>query len=129
MLIGTLSAFTTYAVGIFEPIQQMARNLAEFISARPTSSVSPAFWTKSPRWWFPGGHREVRRQLFPKKENWEPIKGDIEFRDVSFHYPDGKEEILSHFNLKIPGQEPMWPIVGRDRSRKKYAGKPGLPLL
>ena len=40
--------------------------------------------------------------FFPKKENWEPIKGDIEFRDVSFHYPDGKEEILSHFNLKIP---------------------------
>ena len=34
MLIGTLSAFTTYAVGIFEPIQQMARNLAEFISAQ-----------------------------------------------------------------------------------------------
>ena len=38
----------------------------------------------------------------PKKQNWEPIKGDIEFRDVSFHYPDGKEEVLSHFNLKIP---------------------------
>ena len=22
----------------------------------------------------------------PKKENWEPIRGDIEFQDVSFHY-------------------------------------------
>lgn len=40
--------------------------------------------------------------MFHSKENWEPIKGDIEFEDVSFHYPDGKEEVLSHFNLKIP---------------------------
>ncbi|MBR6352385.1 MAG: ATP-binding cassette domain-containing protein, partial [Firmicutes bacterium] len=27
---------------------------------------------------------------------------DIEFRDVSFKYPDGDEYILEHFNLKIP---------------------------
>ena len=32
LLIGTLSAFTSYAVGIFEPIQMLARNLAELIS-------------------------------------------------------------------------------------------------
>ena len=38
----------------------------------------------------------------PKKENWEPIKGDIEFEDVSFRYPDGDEYVLEHFNLKIP---------------------------
>ena len=35
MLIGTLSAFTTYAVSIFEPIQQMARVLANIISVQP----------------------------------------------------------------------------------------------
>ena len=38
----------------------------------------------------------------PKRENWEPIQGDIEFRDVSFKYPDGDEYVLEHFNLKIP---------------------------
>ena len=38
----------------------------------------------------------------PKKENWEPIRGDIEFKDVSFRYPDGDEYVLEHFNLKIP---------------------------
>ncbi|MDD7446636.1 MAG: ATP-binding cassette domain-containing protein, partial [Clostridiales bacterium] len=38
----------------------------------------------------------------PRRENWEPIKGDIEFRDVSFKYPDGDEYVLEHFNLKIP---------------------------
>ena len=38
----------------------------------------------------------------PKRENWEPLRGDIEFRDVTFRYPDGGEDVLSHFSLKIP---------------------------
>ena len=38
----------------------------------------------------------------PKKENWEPIRGDIRFEDVSFQYPDGDEKILEHFDLDIP---------------------------
>jgi ATP-binding cassette subfamily B protein len=38
----------------------------------------------------------------PKTENWEPIKGDIEFEHVDFKYPDGDEYILEDFNLKIP---------------------------
>ena len=38
----------------------------------------------------------------PRKENWENIKGDIVFEDVSFRYPDGKEYVLEHFNLHIP---------------------------
>ncbi len=103
MLIGTLSAFTSYAVGIFEPIQQLARNLAELISMqaniervmslldeKPTVSDTPEVIEK------------YGDTFHPKKENWEPIKGDIEFQDVSFHYPDGTEEVLSHFNLKVP---------------------------
>lgn len=38
----------------------------------------------------------------PKKENWERIRGDIIFEDVSFMYPDGKEYVLEHFDLHIP---------------------------
>ena len=103
MLIGTLSAFTTYAVGIFEPIQQMARNLAEFISAQANIERVTGLLDEEPQVVdSPEVIEKYGDSFFPKKENWEPIKGDIEFRDVSFHYPDGKEEILSHFYLKIP---------------------------
>ena len=103
MLIGTLSAFTTYAVGIFEPIQQMARNLAEFISAQANIERVTGLLDEEPQVVdSPEVAEKYGDSFFPKKENWEPIRGDIEFRDVSFHYPDGKEEILSHFNLKIP---------------------------
>lgn len=47
LLIGTLSAFTSYAVGIFEPIQQIARNIADFLSLqanieRVTGLLEPA---------------------------------------------------------------------------------------
>ncbi|MBQ4350984.1 MAG: ATP-binding cassette domain-containing protein, partial [Clostridia bacterium] len=38
----------------------------------------------------------------PKRENWEELRGDIEFDDVTFRYPDGDETILEHFNLKVP---------------------------
>ena len=38
----------------------------------------------------------------PKTESWEPIRGDIEFRDVTFQYPDGEETVLEDFSLKIP---------------------------
>ena len=31
----------------------------------------------------------------------EEVKGDIEFRDVSFQYKDGNETVLSHINLKV----------------------------
>ena len=103
MLIGTLSAFTTYAVGIFEPIQQMARNLAEFISAQANIERVTGLLDEEPQVVdSPEVTEKYGDSFFPKKENWEPIRGDIEFRDVSFLYPDGKEEILSHFNLKIP---------------------------
>ena len=40
--------------------------------------------------------------FYPKQENWEPIKGDIEFQDVTFQYPDGEETVLENFSLKIP---------------------------
>ena len=38
----------------------------------------------------------------PRRENWEPIRGDIAFEDVSFRYPDGDEYVLEHFSLEIP---------------------------
>ena len=103
LAIGTLSAFTSYAVGIFEPIQQLARNLADLISIQANIERVNTLLDQDPM--VVDSPEVVERYgdtFHPKKENWEPIRGDIEFRDVSFHYPDGKEEVLSHFNLKVP---------------------------
>ncbi len=103
LLIGTLSAFLSYATGIFEPIQQLARNFAEFISVQANIERVCGLLEEKP---MIVDSPEVTARygdvFSPKKENWEPIRGDITFEDVSFRYPDGGEEVLSHFNLHVP---------------------------
>lgn len=103
LMIGTLSAFTSYAVGIFEPIQQLARNIADIISVQANIERVAGLLDQEPQI---VDSKEITDKygdsFYPKKENWETLQGEIEFKDVSFHYPDGNEEVLSHFNLKIP---------------------------
>lgn len=103
MMLGTLSAFTSYAVGIFEPIQQIARVFADVISAQANIERVSALLDQKPDIVdTPEVEAKYGDMVHAKRENWEPIRGDIEFKDVSFHYPDGEEYILEHFNLKIP---------------------------
>ena len=103
MMIGTLSAFSSYAVGIFEPIQQLARNIAEVISAQANIERVTGLLEQEPQIVdTPEVEEKYGDAFFSKKENWEELKGDIEFKDVSFRYPDGNEEVLKHFNLKVP---------------------------
>ena len=103
MEIGTLSAFTTYAVGIFEPIQQIARILADIISAQANIERVTGLLEEVPAIQdTPEVVRKYGDNFNGKPENWEPIRGDIEFRDVTFRSPDGNENILEHFNLTIP---------------------------
>ena len=103
MMLGTLSAFTTYAVGIFEPIQNLAANISELISAQANIERVMDLLDEKPMITdSPEVVAKYGTAFEPKKENWEPIKGEIEFKDVSFKYPDGGEYVLEHFNLHIP---------------------------
>ncbi len=103
MLLGTLSAFTSYAVGIFEPIQQIARTFAEIISMQANIERVDGLLQQKPSIVDTPEVVEKYGDMFtPKKENWEKLEGDIEFEDVSFKYPDGHEYVLEHFNLKVP---------------------------
>ncbi len=103
LLFGTLSAFTSYAVGIFEPIQQIARNIADVLSLQANIERVMGLLEQKPMITdTPEVIAKYGTAFEPKKENWEPIQGEITFEDVSFRYPDGNEEVLSHFNLKIP---------------------------
>lgn len=103
MKLGTLSVFISYAVIIFEPIQQLARLLAELISCQANIERVMDLLEQKPN---VVDRPEVLQKygdaFHPKKENWEKIKGDIVFEDVSFRYPDGKEYVLEHFNLHVP---------------------------
>lgn len=101
--LGTLSVFISYAVVIFEPIQQLARLLADLISCQANIERVMDLLEQTPDVTDRTDVIEKYGDNFcPRKENWENIKGDIVFEDVSFRYPDGKEYVLEHFNLHIP---------------------------
>ena len=101
--IGTFSVFMSYAQGMMEPL----RWLVDIVSDLITTQVNIERFTnllavQSDVIDTPEVVEKYGDCFDPKKENWEPIKGDIEFRDVTFQYPDGEETVLEHFSLKVP---------------------------
>ena len=101
--IGTFSMFMTYAQGMMEPV----RWLVDVISDLITGQVNIERYTKllSAQSDVTDTEEVIQRygdSFSPKRENWEPIRGDIELRDVSFRYPDGDETVVEHFSLEIP---------------------------
>lgn len=101
--LGTLSAMVSYAINIFEPIQQMARIFAEVVATRANIERVEALLGKEPGITDTPEVLERYGDSFePKRENWEPLVGDIQFEDVTFRYPDGDENVLEHFDLHVP---------------------------
>lgn len=103
MRLGTLSVFISYAVIIFEPIQQLARLLSELISCQANIERVMDLLEQKPD--VTDDEAVIARYgdaFTARRENWERIRGDIVFEDVSFCYPDGKEYVLEHFHLHVP---------------------------
>ena len=103
MDVGTLSLFMSYALGIIEPIRWIVDMISDLVREQVNiERLTRLLETKSDVTDTPEVIEKYGDTFSPKKENWETLHGDIEFRDVSFKYPDGDEYILEHFNLKIP---------------------------
>ncbi|MBR2047308.1 MAG: ABC transporter ATP-binding protein [Oscillospiraceae bacterium] len=101
--IGTFSVFMSYAQGMMEPL----RGLVDLVSELITTQVNIERFTnllavQSDVVDTPEVVERYGDTFEPKQENWEELSGDIEFRDVTFRYPDGEETVLEHFSLKIP---------------------------
>lgn len=103
MLIGTLSVFMNYAQGMMEPIQWLVQALSNLVNVQVNvERFTTLMETQSDVQDAPEVVEKYGDTFNPKKENWEELHGDIEFRDVTFRYPDGDENILEHFDLKVP---------------------------
>jgi ATP-binding cassette subfamily B protein len=103
MQLGTLSVFMSYALGMMEPIQYIIQAVAALVSAQVNiERFTRLAATPSDVQDRPEVVEKYGDSFHPKRENWEPIRGDVEFQDVSFHYPDGKEMVLEHFSLRVP---------------------------
>ena len=101
--LGVLSAFMTYALSLFQLFRQTAtfisgmvslqanvERVADLISRQPTVVDRPEVLEK------------YGDCFAPKKGNWEPMRGEVDFDDVSFHYTEGGEEVLSHVSVHVP---------------------------
>ncbi len=99
--VGTLYAFIEYSVRFFEPIMQISRILAQFQQAQASAErVIQLIETKPEITDSPEVVEKYGDLLNPKYDQWEPIEGDVEFKDVTFHYLEN-EIILQNFNLKV----------------------------
>ena len=101
--VGTFSLFMSYAQDLMEPVRWLVEVLALLVQAQVNIGRFTDLLNLKPT--VTDSEEVIAKYgdcFDPKTENWEPIKGDIEFEHVDFKYPDGDEYILKDFNLKIP---------------------------
>lgn len=114
---GTLMLFITYARQFFDPVLELARIYTEMISAQAAAERVMSLINEkeditedSEVLALYGNHYDQ------KVENWEPIHGDVEFKNVDFYYKEG-EYILQDFNLKVSAGQTI-ALVGETGSGK-----------
>ena len=101
--VGTFTMFMSYAQGMMEPVRWLIDAISDLITTQVNiERLTRLLETKSDVTDTPEVIERYGDSFEPKKENWEELRGDIEFEDVSFKYPDGDEMVLEHFDLKIP---------------------------
>ncbi len=96
-----LFLFLSYSTSFFDPVMVIARLTNELKHAQVAAErvfhlndILPEIQD------CPKVIEKYGDYLHLKKENWEELKGDVEFENVSFAYRNGKE-VLKDFNLKV----------------------------
>ena len=118
MIIGTLSVFMTYAQGIVESVQFVAESMSDLVTIKVNiERYSALMETQTDVRDAPEVIEKYGDSFNEKRENWEPLSGEVEFKDVTFRYPDGDENVLEHFNLKV-GRGTTVAIVGETGAGK-----------
>ena len=103
MELGTLSVFVTYALNLIDPIQIIVETFSALFGIQV--NIERFFNLMSEQSDVSDTEEVIEKYgttFEPKKENWEELRGEIVFKDVSFQYPDGQEMVLEHFNLEVP---------------------------
>ena len=101
--LGALSAFMTYALSLFQLFRQMAAFVSTMISLQANVERVDGLMEEKPTVVdSPEVVAHYGDCFHPKRENWEPMRGEVAFEDVSFHYEEGGEEVLSHVSVHVP---------------------------
>jgi len=115
--LGTLQLFIAYTINFFEPVMAISQILSDFQNAQASAERIVELIETKPKIVDRLDVLEKYGTLFnPKYENWEPLHGEIEFKDVTFYY-NNNETIFDHFNIHIPSGKTV-ALVGHTGSGK-----------
>ena len=116
LTIGELNFFINIGGMMFEPIRNFAGIFGEVQASQAAAERVAEVLLEEP------GVRDTPEVLekygsvfAPRAENWEPIRGEVEFRNVSFRY--GREPVLEDFSLHVRAGETV-ALVGETGSGK-----------
>ncbi|MFH5882223.1 ABC transporter ATP-binding protein [Liberiplasma polymorphum] len=114
---GVLYVFVSYVGQFFEPVMQLANILARFQQAQASAERILSLIEQE------ADIKDTEEVLahygtfnHPKKENWEPLYGDVIFDNVTFKYKKG-ETVLKNFNLDVKRGESV-ALVGHTGAGK-----------
>ena len=99
--VSVLYLFISYTTMFFDPIMQIARILANLQQAQASAERLIDLIETEPE--IKDTEEVIEKYgtlLNPKRENWEPLIGDVEFKNVNFQYIEN-EKVLKDFSLNI----------------------------
>ncbi len=115
--IGTLQMFIAYTINFFEPVMVITQIMSDFQNAQASAERLTGLIETEPEIYDRPDVIETYGDLFDDKtENWEALKGDVEFQDITFYYNDN-EVILDQFNFKAKAGQSI-ALVGHTGSGK-----------
>ena len=100
--VASLAVFISYTFTLLDPIETITRAFTSIMALQANVERVNSLLDAQPGVKDREDVVEKYGDIYnAKKENWEEITGDIEFKDVSFRYPDSEKYVLENFNLKI----------------------------
>ena len=99
--VGGLYVFIDYTIRFFDPVMSVSQIISDFQQAQASAErIISLIETEPEIKDSPEVISKYGTVYEPKKENWEELLGEIEFKDVTFKYNKG-ETVLKNFNLHI----------------------------
>lgn len=115
--LASLYLFVDYTIKFFDPVMNISYTIGEFQNAQASAERIITLIETIPEIEDTEEVIEKYGTIYePKYENFEPLIGDVEFKNVTFKYNAG-QTVLNNFNLKIKAGQNV-ALVGHTGSGK-----------